>query len=191
MLHGPDIVTRLFVEMADPIFVRDLSNDEIATLEEAITTDSHKAARRARILLLSFQEMTSTEIADRVGCTPQTVRNAIHDFNERGLDSLRPDKPGPKDPERIFEEFERAHLIYFLNQDPQDFSKESSEWTLSLLAEVAYEQGITDRVVSHETIRQAILEAGYTWEEAKKAPSPSTAMYGLLKATNTFPESDE
>lgn len=183
--------------MADPLFVRDLSEEETEELKEARSAGSGVAARRARILLLSSQKRTSTEIADRVGCTPQTVRNAIHDFEEEGLESIRPKKPGPTEPDRIFEEFERANLLYLLNRDPQDFSRECSEWTLSLLAEVVCEVGLTDRIVSHETIRQAILETGYSWEEVKKGrsrPKESSScavLYRLLQETDGFVDVDD
>ncbi len=47
------------------------------------------------------------------------------------------------------------------HQSPRDFSKERSTWSLELLAEVAFEEVLTDRVVSHEAIRQAISEMGH------------------------------
>lgn len=167
--------------MSAPIFVRSLRMEEIAEINRAAESSNDRTARRARILLLSSDGKRSTEIASEVGCTTQTVRNVIHDFEEEGSESLHTDKPGPKDPDRIFDSKKRANLIHLLNYDPDDFSKDESEWTLELLAQVAHEVGLTERVVSHETIRQAILETGKTWMQVKKSSAPTTATYMFYK----------
>jgi hypothetical protein len=71
------------------------------------------------------------------------------------------------------------------HQRPRDFSKERSTWTLPLLAEVAFEEGLTEHMVSNETIRQAILEMGHSWQRAKdwiRSPDPQ---YALKKSNET------
>jgi hypothetical protein len=40
-------------------------------------------------------------------------------------------------------------------------------WTLALAADVCFEQGLTESVVSIETIRQALLRLGVGWQRAK------------------------
>ena len=47
-------------------------------------------------------------------------------------------------------------------------------WTLGLAAEVAFAQGITKRLVSDETIRQALGRLGFGWKRAKTgSPAPT------------------
>jgi len=171
--------------MPAPIYVRSLTEKEQEVLEEALRSEEAFVLRRAQIVRLSACEKRSPKIAEHLGCTAQTVRNAIHDFNEEGIESLRREKPGPKDPDRIFEEKEQEALLGLAHQSPRDFSKERSSWTLPLLAEVAFEEGLTDRVVSDETIRQAILEMGHSWQRAKKLIQSPDPQYALKKSSET------
>lgn len=171
--------------MPAPIYVRSLTDKEREALEEALRSEEAFTLRRAQIVRLSARGKRAPEIAEQLGCTAQTVRNAIHDFNEEGAESLHPEKPGPKDPDRIFEEEEREALLELAHQRPRDFSKERSTWTLPLLAEVAFEEGLTEHTVSNETIRQAILEMGHSWQRAKdwiRSPDPQ---YALKKSNET------
>jgi len=63
-----------------------------------------------------------------------------------------------------------------LHQSPRNFGKETSIWTLELLAEVSYEAGLTEEKVSRETVRQALKRFGIVWKRAKKwinSPDPA------------------
>ena len=171
--------------MTSPLFVRSLTDEEQAALEKALRSEKAFTLRRAQILRLSARGKRSGAISEELGCCPQTVRNAIHGFNENGTESLHPDKPGPKDPDRIFGEEKREALVGLAHQSPRDFSKERSTWTLPLLAEVAFEEGLTDHVVSKETIRQAIQEMGHSWQRAKKWIRSPDPQYALKKSSET------
>ena len=122
----------LLLPMPAPLYVRPLSTEEQAALDEALCSDIAFTLRRAQILRLSAQGKRSGEIAEALGCWPQTVRNAIHDFNDRSTASLQPKKSGPKDPERIFDEEKQAALLELAHQSPRTFSKNRSTWTLEL-----------------------------------------------------------
>jgi transposase len=162
-----------------------LTEEERDALEEALRSEEAFTLRRAQIVRLSARGKRAPEIAEQLGCTAQTVRNAIHGFNEEGTESLHREKPGPKDPDRIFEEEEREALLELAHRSPRDFSKERSTWTLPLLAEAAFEEGLTEHTVSNETIRQAILEMGHSWQRAKdwiRSPDPQ---YTLKKSSET------
>lgn len=171
--------------MPAPLYVRSLSFEEQQTLEKALHDEEAFTLRRAQILRLSAQGKRSGEIAEHLGCCTQTVRNAIHAFHARGLESLQPEKPGPKDPDRIFADHQQERLLEIAHRSPRAFSKHRSRWTLDLLAEVAFEEGLTDHEVSHETIRQAILAMGHSWQRAKhwiQSPDPH---YALKKNSET------
>ena len=171
--------------MPDPIYVRSLTEEEEEALEKALRSERTFVLRRAQIVRLSARGKRAPEIADQLGCTAQTVRNGIHDFNEEGIESLHPGKPGPKDPDRIFGEKKREALLDLAHRSPRDFSKERSSWSLQLLAEVAFEEGVTDHVVSDETIRQAILAMGHSWQRAKKWIQSPDPQYALKKSSET------
>jgi Homeodomain-like domain len=43
---------------------------------------------RARMIARSWDGLRTTEIAQELGCHPQTVRERLHRFNDEGLDGL-------------------------------------------------------------------------------------------------------
>ncbi len=69
-----------------PIFVRTLSKEERNVLEAGLRSSDAFVLRRCQILLASPHHERSPRIAENLRCGQQTVRNAIHDFNEHGLD---------------------------------------------------------------------------------------------------------
>jgi transposase len=111
------------------------------------------------------------------------VRNAIHDFEERGLDSLARKPKGP--PDRVFDEKKREALQELAHQSPRSFGKPRSTWTLSVLAEVAFEEGLTEREVSKETVRQAVLALRSSWQRAKTWITSPDPQYELKKSRET------
>ena len=71
--------------MRPPIFVRSLSDTEKEQLGTALRSKDAFVMRRAQIILASERGERASRIARSLGCGSQTVRDAIHDFNERGL----------------------------------------------------------------------------------------------------------
>jgi transposase len=74
--------------MKPPIFVRTLSREEREALEAGLRSSDAFVLRRCQILLASARGERPPPIAEDLRCGSQTVRNAIHDFNEKGLDAL-------------------------------------------------------------------------------------------------------
>ena len=60
-----------------------------------------------QILLASDRGENAYQIARSLGCNPQTVRNAIHAFNERGLPETL--QRGSKRPHTIHRAFDPEH----------------------------------------------------------------------------------
>jgi DNA-binding NarL/FixJ family response regulator len=71
--------------MKRPIFVRPLSDAERETLEAGLRSPDAFTLRRCQILLASDRGENAYQIARSLGCNPQTARNAIHAFNNKGL----------------------------------------------------------------------------------------------------------
>ena len=117
-------------------------------------------------------------IAEQLGCGEQTVRNAIHAFNERGLGALFAGSSRPHTIHTAFDEAGVERLRALLHRSPRTFGKPTSVWTLELAAEVSCAEGLTAERVSDETIRQAIRRLGIGWKRAKRwitSPDPAYA----------------
>ena len=73
------------------VFVRPLVHGEAVALKRRSKTAKHFSTReRASILLASNTAMSAPEIASMWQTDESHVRKVIHEFNERGLDSLDP-----------------------------------------------------------------------------------------------------
>src|SRR5215208_1396769 len=157
--------------MHPPIFVRELGGAERAQLDVGLRSPSAFTVRRAQIVRLSAAGRPPRAIAQGLCCAVQTVRNAIRAFNARGLAALTAGSPRPKSAAPGLDGAKLEQLRGLLHQSPRGFGQTRSTWTLTLLAQVAHEQGLSATVLSDETIRRALgrLEVGWRW--AGSAPS--------------------
>jgi transposase len=145
--------------MKPPIFVRPLSNDEGKRLEAGLRSKDAFALRRSQILLASSRGEHVPQIAKNLGCSQQTVRDAIHDFNERGLQALTPGSSRPKRTRAAFEEHSAERLRELLHRSPREFGRDSSLWTLETAAQVAFEEGLVEKRVSRGRPSGLLLRA--------------------------------
>ena len=150
--------------MQTPLFVRRLTEEERAEIEAGRRSS---LVRRSQMLLASAQGQSTTTISSLMGCNDQTVRNAIHDFHQRGLAALQPKSSRPHTTHEVFDARGRERLRALLHQSPRNFGKDTSRWTLELAAEVSAAVGIASRQVSGETIRNALTQLGVRWKRAK------------------------
>lgn len=141
--------------MQAPLFVRLLTEQEQAALEAGRRSSQGFTVRRSQMLLSSAHREPTTQIAQRLECTDQAVRNAIHDVHEQRLDALQPKSSRPHTTHEVFDTQARERLRTLLHQSPRTFGKKTSLWTLDLAAEVSVEVGIASRLVSGETIHNA------------------------------------
>lgn len=153
--------------MKEPIFVRSLTESEHALLRAGLRSDNAFTLRRCQILLASVQAKTPRQIAKLLGCTDQTVRNVIHDFASVGLACLKQKSSAPKTRKPELDEAKREKLRALLHTAPRHFDKSRSLWTLNLVAEVCFQQGLTQRRVSDETIRDALRRMQVNWQRAR------------------------
>jgi len=83
------------------VFVRSLSHEEALRLKRLVKRSKHASTReRASIVLGSNAGNSAAAIAASWLTDPNHVRKVIHEFNERGFDSLRPNYRGGR-PRRI------------------------------------------------------------------------------------------
>jgi transposase len=164
--------------MKPPLFVRELSDAERRELQAGLRSREAFTLRRAQILLASAAGQRLTQIASRIGCAVGTAHNAIRAFHNEGTGCLSEKKHGPKGARPILDAAKTGPLKGILHQSPRRFGKPRSTWTLDLLADVAFEQGLTPRRLSHEAVRQAVKRLGSGWKRAKRwitSPDPAYA----------------
>jgi transposase len=153
--------------MQAPLFVRPLTAEDRATLEAGLRASAAFTLRRCQMLLASADGQSTPTIARALRCNDQTVRNAIHDWNERGLHALHPRSSRPHTSHALFDARSLDRLRTLLHQSPRSFGKATGVWTLELAADVSFAQGLTPRLCSDETIRAALRTLGVRWKRAK------------------------
>ena len=162
--------------MKSPIFVRSFSEKERETLQAGLRSKDAFTLRRSQMLLASLRGNEVPQIAENLGCGQQTVRDAIHDFDRRGVDALVAGSSRPKQTRAAFDEKSAERLRQLLHRSPREFGQDSSLWTLEMAAEVAFEEGLTQRRLSGETIRATLVRLlGVRWQRAKRwitSPDP-------------------
>lgn len=167
--------------MKPALFVRTLTHDERAQLHEALQAPDAFRLRRAQYLLASDRGQKPAAIAATYGGCEQSVRNALHAFNATGLACLTPQSNRPKSARPLLEPAHLERLQHLLHHSPRTFEKPKSVWTQALLAEVLYEEGVTEAVVSQETVRRALLRLSANWKRAKHWISSPDPQYTLKK----------
>ena len=164
--------------MRPPIFVRPLTADEDQALTAALRSADAVVVRRAQILLASARGERAPHIAHSLVCNDQTVRTAIQRFNADGLAALPRRSSRPQTTQVAFDHTTAERLRALLHQSPRTFGKPTSVWTLDLVVEVSFAQGLTPRPVSRETIRATLRRLGVRWRRAKRwitSPDPAYA----------------
>jgi transposase len=163
--------------MSKPIFIRTLTDQERHALEAGLRASDAFTLRRCQILLASAAGGTSTTIAQQLRCGEQTVRNVIRAFNTRGLVALTKGSTIAHHlPHTAFTPAGLEQLKVIIKRSPRTFGKDTTIWTLELLAEVCFAEGLTPRQVSGETIRATLKRLDIAWKRAKrwiKSPDPA------------------
>ena len=164
--------------MKPPLYVRTLTDDERTQLEAERRGSHAFRVRRAQIVLASARGLSPQPIAQLVGCAVQTVRNVIHAFHAHALACVPQQSTRPKSVTPILDATNCERLQHILHQSPRTYGKPTGVWTLALAAEVCYEQGVTERLLSDETIRRALQRLATNWKRAKHwitSPDPQYA----------------
>jgi transposase len=157
-------------------FVRPLTDDVRRRRHDGLQSPVAFTLRRCQILRASSNGHTPAHIAALLGCTPATVRNAIHAFATQGLDCLHEQSSRPKTVQPLLATAFDEPLRELLHHSPRLYGKARSTWTLALLAQVCFEKGWTPRLVSIETIRHALERLRISWKRAKhwiRSPDPA------------------
>lgn len=166
-----------------PIFVRAMSEEDKQVLEKAKRATDACEMKRSQILLASSQGLTTTAIEKQYGYSAEYARQMIHRFNSEGISCLKRKSSAPKTQATIVDAEKCEQIKQLMHKSPRLFGKVNSIWTLTLVAEVLYEEGETPRQMGNETIRSAMKKNGVSWKRAKDWISSPDPQYELKKTS--------
>ena len=123
------------------VFVRELAPHEGQRLKRLSKQSKLASTRqRAQILLASNTLMSAPEIARMLLTDESHVRKVIHDFNERGWESLRPRFGGGR-PRRILTDDEQR-IVAVAGARPDTLGVPYTRWSLAKLSRYLRGQSI-------------------------------------------------
>ena len=163
--------------------VHELNSEEHAALLKGVKSSSGFTLRRSQILLASAEGQTPQQIAQRLHCGDQTVRNVIRAFEQEGVGCLQEKSHRPHRDARAFDAAGLQRLEALVHRSPHDFGLPTSLWTLPLLAKVCFEQQIVARPISYETVRRGLLKLGINWRRARHHITSHDPHYVRKKAS--------
>lgn len=156
------------------VFVRELSLDEGQRLRSISRRAKYQSKReRAMILLASATGMSAPEIAELVRTDDSHVRKVIHEFNEKGFDSLDPDYRGGRPKKTTPAERDRIVAVARARPDTQGVAL--TRWSLRKLRPHLVEQEIVAEICE-ETLRQVLRDAGLSHQRTRSwkwSPDPN------------------
>ena len=162
--------------MKPKLFAHEPREKERVEIEAGLRSKDSFVLRRSQIISFSAEGFSISAIAQKVGYHRDTVRKVINAYNDKGTAVL---KKGSRRPHRIYRAFDKENaerLKALTHRSPRELGKDSNLWTLELLVEVSFEQGLTEKKVSDETIRQTLRHMGVRWKRAKHwitSPDPN------------------
>jgi hypothetical protein len=175
----------MLAAMRRPICVRPPTDAERRALEAGPRSPAAFPLRRSQIVLASARGEPVPRIARGLGCDEQTVRNAIHAFNERGPAALAAGSSRPRVTHAAFDAAGAERPRDLSHRSPRDFGHPTGLWTLAPAAETAHAEGLTAARVSGETVRAALARLGAGWRRAKRWITSPDPAYHRKKAPPT------
>ena len=172
--------------MRPRIFVRELTREEQQSLSAGLRSSDAFVLRRCQILLASARGKAVPRIAQALSCDEQTVRHALHAFNQAGLSALQGGSSRPHHLPTVLREEVTAEMFKtVLHRPPRDFGFKTSLWTLALLVKQCVRLGWLGREVSIETMRQTLSRRRINWKRAKHCITSPDLLYQGKKVLAT------
>ncbi len=157
--------------MTAPIILPSLDEPTLAELGRRYEETSDAETRtRYQMLVLSLRGQTSSQIAQNVLRSQDTVVRVLKRFLTGGLDAV-PRRTAPGRERRVTAAWE-AELLRVIELDPHAVGQDTANWTTERLA--AYLGQHTGIQVTEETVRVYLHAHGYvckrpTWTLRRKA----------------------
>lgn len=165
------------------LYVREITLEETQALKKGLKSSTGFTVRRSQILLESSLGMKAAAIAQRLDCSDETVRATIHAFHAEGLACLKEKSHRPHSATFSFSQQGLGRLPDIVATSPRAYGMDHSLWSLERLAQACYQAGLTEKVVSYETMRDALQRAGINWKRARKRMQSSDPAYEVKKTS--------
>lgn len=155
------------------VFVRPLLHEEALQLKRLSRRAKHESTRqRASVLLASNVRMPVPRIAEMWRTDPSWVRKVIHEFNERGMDSLRPRYRGGR-PRRITTD-QRQRIVAVAGARPDAQGIPLTRWSLPRLSVHLGGEGIE---ISPGHLGTVLAAAGLSFQRTRTWKASSDPDY--------------
>src|SRR5258706_16162157 len=130
----------------------------------------------AQMVARSWDRLRTRQIAEELDCHPQTVRDRLHAFNDRGVDGLGI-KPGCGRKPRLTQ-LARSTILALVKRPPPGKPtyertgelaapdpQAEPEWTLETLTAAAQERGVQ---VARSQVRRIFRPEGVRWRRTRR-----------------------
>ena len=161
------------------IYVRDLTEKEEQELY--LLMDDEKIGYRAKIILLSSEGYTVPEIREMTNRHDGNIRKWIHRFNDNGIEGITPVRRSVNNI-RITKE-QRVKIVEIARTEPRELGMKFSNWSLRKLVWYVTKKAMIVDEISHEKIRQILVESGIRWRNTRKILKSSDPEYDLKKTS--------
>jgi hypothetical protein len=164
--------------MKPPLYIRHVTDEERAALTAGRRSQDTFTMRRCQMWLASAERQKPAGFATTLHGAPPTVRNVLHACNARGLAGVQRGSNVPIRVEPVLNAEKRAQVRAILHQSPRSFGQPARVWTLTRLAAVCDEPGLSDTILSCPTMVDASVRLGVSWPRAQHwivSPDPADA----------------
>ena len=169
--------------MPKPLYVRELTTEERERLHTALRSSSAFTVRRSQIILMNSEDhLTARQIAARLRCSDQCVREALRAFEQESLGCLQEKSHRKHHLQTKFSPAGLERLAGLVHESPRQYGYANSLWSLAQLAEVSFKEGLSRETVSHETVRQALKKLDIDWRRARQHITSPDPHYERKKA---------
>ena len=148
--------------------LRTLTDEERAWLERIRRSQSEAASHvaRAKQVLNVASGYSYQEAAFLSGRkSGDAVSNLVKRFNQEGLNAIQP-RHGGGSPAK-YGSAERERILQEARQKPDPETDGTATWSLKTLCQALRKAPDGLPEVSEDTIRTSLLEAGFSWQEAR------------------------
>jgi transposase len=147
------------------VYARNLTEQEKTELDKSTKSGSSFTRDRAKIILLSSQNLFAKQISNKIGCEARKVRKAIKEFNNKGLKALQRGKAKGAVPK--FDVLKKKIMLMHFSKTPMSFGYHFTTWTLPRFTKHLIDNEVVDSI-SIEKVRQILDEAGARLKRSKR-----------------------
>lgn len=168
-----------------PLTIRRVRTSERRLLHAKLRTRTLpvRLYQRYRIVAEALRGRTVPEIADRVGCHPQTAYLWLHRFNASGFETFeQPTNPWGREPILLGPQV--RELVKTALSRPADLGLPFTEWSTAKLAAYCKQRGLLPPITD-EWVRRVLRREGVTPQRLKTwKASPDPAFEAKKRASS-------